>query len=93
MLSVIPDMITIDAIDNDYYTVQIYVPDCNDELIFEEHKVSGQYLLEFGLGQRKGMFDDELKPISDYQRWEKYVIKETGNPIPDDNCCVIFTKE
>jgi hypothetical protein len=72
------------------YTINIYVPDCDDELIYTENNVQGQYLYDNGLGKLQS---DEFKPSTSFQKWENYLINKTGFGIPNDGCCVEFIKE
>jgi len=84
----------LDAPIDGEYTIQIYVPCCDDgELFYEEHNVSGQFLYDNDLGERKSMGDNELKPSDNFQKWDKYINDKTGGSIPGDNCCIKFVKE
>ena len=91
---IFPMLMGITDIIEGTYTIKIYVPDCdNGELFYSESSVSGQYLYDNDFAERRYLVGDELKPVIDYQKWDRYVFRKIGKYIPDDNCCIEFIKE
>ena len=75
------------------YTVKVYTPNCeNGELIFTNNDVSANYLYNNGLGEPRNNRDHDLTPVNNFQKWEKYVRKITGNDIGYKQICVEFEK-
>lgn len=78
--------------DFNLYTVQIYIPDCeNGELFLEINNVQGQYLINNGLAERT-IFSPELTS-SNFAAWDKYVNFKTGSSIPSKYICVVIELE